>query len=263
MKHITKLTLTVLVALALGACGGQAPTTGAPTGTPATGAGGTSTSTSGTPDMSMTSTTGMGETSTSESTPQISETSVPTLASTSAAGSSTSVATGTAPAGTATDVLTNSDVLTGTSGTSVPGANTIGGVLASDPRISTLRGLVEATGLENTLSQTNASFTLFAPADTAFATLPPETLRTVLADMAKVREILSYHVVQRKLTSADLASSTSLTTLQGETLTLSSSGGVVTINGKVKLVGAPIETGNGVIYIIDQVLLPSTVKLSQ
>lgn len=261
MKQITKLTLTALVALALSACGGQAPTTGAPTGTAAGG-------TSGTPDMSMTSMPGMGETSTSESTPQMSETSVPTLASTSAAGSSTSVATGTAaPAGTAavtgTDVLTNSDVLTRTSGTGQPGAGTIGGVLASDPRISTLSGLVKATGLESTFSQTGASFTLFAPADTAFATLPPETLRTVLADMTKVREILSYHVVQRKLTSADLASSTSLTTLQGEALTLSNSGGDVTINGKVKLVGAPIETGNGVIYIIDQLLLPSTVKLTQ
>lgn len=255
MKQITALTLAALVALTLSACGGQAPTTGAPTGAAATGGTTAEVPTAGATAEAPTA-------ATSESTPQMSETSAPTLVITSTPGSSTDVATGTATV-TGTVIVTGTGIVTGTSGTSVPGANTIGGVLASDPRIGTLRGLVEAAGLESTLSQTNASFTLFAPADTAFAVLPPETLRTVLADPAKIREILSYHVVQRKLTSAELASSASLPTLQGEQLTLSTSGADVTINGKVKLVGAPIETGNGVIYIIDQVLLPSSVKLTQ
>lgn len=258
MKQLTRLTVALAAALVLAACGGQAP---------ATGTGGTSTTgstaaTGGTPTMDMTSMPGMGGTSTTDSTSTSTDTPATSAPTADGAGSSTSVVTGTTTV-TGTGILTGTAGAGGTSGTSVPAADTIGGVLASDPRISTLRGLVEAAGLEDTLSQTTASFTLFAPTDTAFAALPPDALRAVLADPAKIRTILTYHVVERKLSAADLGASTSLTTLQGEPLALGSGGGGVTINSNVKLVGAPIETGNGVIYIIDQVLVPPSVKLTQ
>ena len=117
----------------------------------------------------------------------------------------------------------------------------------------TLVAAVTAAGLGGTLSGTGP-FTVFAPSDAAFAKLPAGTVEALLADLPKLTAILTYHVVPGKLLAADVVKSQSLKTVQGQNL-------AVTVNGGVKIneahvTQADIVTDNGVIHVIDSVVLP-------
>jgi uncharacterized surface protein with fasciclin (FAS1) repeats len=117
----------------------------------------------------------------------------------------------------------------------------------------TLVQAVQAAGLVETLSG-EGPFTVFAPTDEAFAQIPAETLQAVLADKEKLTAILTYHVVSGKLMAADVVRSTQLQTVQGQSITVSTEGGVRVDDANV--VQTDIEADNGVIHVIDKVIMP-------
>jgi uncharacterized surface protein with fasciclin (FAS1) repeats len=117
----------------------------------------------------------------------------------------------------------------------------------------TLVQAVQAAGLVETLSGPGP-FTVFAPTDDAFAQIPQETLQAVLADKEKLTAILTYHVVPGKLMAADVAKSTQLQTVQGQSITVSTEGGVRVDDANV--IQTDIEADNGVIHVIDRVIMP-------
>jgi uncharacterized surface protein with fasciclin (FAS1) repeats len=99
-------------------------------------------------------------------------------------------------------------------------------------------------------------FTVFAPNDAAFAKIPKDTLSAVLADKKKLTSILTYHVLSGKVMAADAMNVSQAKTLQGEVVKITHDDSGVMIND-AKVVSADIECTNGVIHVIDTVLMPS------
>ena len=120
---------------------------------------------------------------------------------------------------------------------------------------TTLLAAVEAAGLVETL-QGEGPFTVFAPTDEAFAALPEGTIEALLADIPTLTDILLYHVVAGKVMEADVLGLTTATTVQGSDITIEIVDGVVILNGVATVAVTDIETSNGVIHVIDAVLLP-------
>ena len=121
------------------------------------------------------------------------------------------------------------------------------------PTLSTLVSAIGAAGVVDTLSGVGP-FTVFAPTNDAFAKIPADKLTALLADKAKLTSVLTYHVVQGKVMAKDVAGLTEATTVQGGKLKVASKDGV-TING-AKVTKADIECSNGVVHLIDAVLMP-------
>ncbi len=121
---------------------------------------------------------------------------------------------------------------------------------------STLVKAVQAAGLVDTLKGPGP-FTVFAPTDDAFAKLPAGTLAAVLADKSKLTAILTFHVVPGKVLAKDVAglNGQSVKTVQGGMLKVDTSFGVKI--GDASVVRADVEASNGVIHVIDTVLLPA------
>ena len=120
----------------------------------------------------------------------------------------------------------------------------------------TLVAAVQAAGLAETL-QGAGLFTVFAPTDAAFAKLPAGTVEALLADKAKLTSILTYHVVGGKVMAGDIVKShgATPTTVNGLPLDIVVRDGKVYVNG-AQVVSADIVASNGVIHVIDTVLLP-------
>ena len=119
---------------------------------------------------------------------------------------------------------------------------------------TTLLAAVDAAGLGDTLAE-GGPFTVFAPTDEAFAKLPEGTVESLLADREKLTVVLTYHVVRGRVTAADAAGLSSAATLQGGEVPISTDGGIHI--GDASVVSADIEASNGVIHVIDRVLLPA------
>ncbi|MEX2529895.1 MAG: fasciclin domain-containing protein [Gemmatimonadota bacterium] len=119
----------------------------------------------------------------------------------------------------------------------------------------TLVAAIQAAGLVETLSG-EGPFTVFAPTDEAFAQLPEGTIEALLADVDALREILTYHVVPGRVTAAQVVQLDEATTVQGGTVSISTSGDTVRIND-ARVVTADIEASNGIIHVIDAVILPA------
>lgn len=119
----------------------------------------------------------------------------------------------------------------------------------------TLAAALKAAGLVDTLKG-KGPFTVFAPTDEAFAKLPPGTVETLLKpeNKNKLVSILTYHVVAGDVKAADAMKLKSAKTVQGQAVTIDATDGVKINNAKV--VKADIDCGNGVIHVIDAVLLP-------
>ena len=120
---------------------------------------------------------------------------------------------------------------------------------------TTLVAAVQAAGLVETLKG-DGPFTVFAPTDDAFAALPAGTVEELLKPENKelLTSILTYHVVPGKVMSTDLSDGMTAATAQGSDVTIKTMGGV-TVDG-ANVVTADIETANGVIHVIDQVIQP-------
>ena len=117
---------------------------------------------------------------------------------------------------------------------------------------TTLATALQAAGLVETLKG-KGPFTVFAPTDAAFAKIPKADLDALLKDKAKLTAVLTYHVVPGKVMAKDVKAGM-VKTVQGSNLTLATAGGV-TVNG-AKVTTADIVADNGVIHVIDSVVLP-------
>lgn len=118
----------------------------------------------------------------------------------------------------------------------------------------TLVTAVKAAGLVDTLKGPGP-LTVFAPTDEAFAKLPAGTVEALLKDKDKLAAILTYHVVPGKVMAADVVKLTSAKTVNGKMLAIRAMNGAVTID-TAKVVKTDIMTSNGVIHVIDTVVMP-------
>ena len=114
--------------------------------------------------------------------------------------------------------------------------------------------VIKAADLVETLSG-KGPFTVFAPTNEAFAKIPPNTLKEVLADKKKLTSILTYHVVSGSVHAKDVMKMTEATTVEGSEVKINTKNGNVMIN-ESKIVKTDIECSNGIIHVIDTVLMP-------
>ena len=142
----------------------------------------------------------------------------------------------------------------------LPSSENIPATAAKAGKFKTLLAAAQAAGLVDALSGSQP-LTVFAPTDEAFAKLPAGTVETLLKpeNKAKLAAILKYHVVAGRVFSNDLISGTEAKTLQGGTLKAEIVKGTATING-AGLVATDIDASNGVIHVIDKVLIPPTTE---
>ena len=144
--------------------------------------------------------------------------------------------------------------------TSHGGIENIIATLEADGRFTTFVAAIKAAELNDTLSGDTLSgtemFTVFAPTDDAFNKLSEGSMDTFLKDpQGDLLQILLYHVVQGKVTAADLGNLTSVETLQGGALPISVSNGIMMADG-ANVIITDIECRNGVIHVVDTVMLP-------
>ncbi|MGZ4379925.1 MAG: fasciclin domain-containing protein [Gaiellaceae bacterium] len=118
----------------------------------------------------------------------------------------------------------------------------------------TLLTAVDAAGLGETLAD-GGPFTVFAPTDDAFAALPQGTVSSLLADPPALARVLTYHVVPGRITSAEITHDSEQQTVEGSVLKLAVNG-AVTVNDAT-VIQADVEAENGVIHVIDRVLIPA------
>lgn len=138
----------------------------------------------------------------------------------------------------------------------LPPSGNIAETLSADGRFTTLLAAVTAAGLADTLS-TGGQFTLMAPTDDAFARLPAGTVAALLGDIPQLSEILLYHVVEGRAFSGDVVKLSSAPSVQGEDILISASGGSVKLNADSTVTETDLLATNGVIHVIDRVILPS------
>ncbi len=151
--------------------------------------------------------------------------------------------------------LTATTAFAGTYGEKAKMPGTIVDVAAANPDFSTLVAAVKAAGLVETLSS-KGPFTVFAPTNAAFAKLPVGTVESLLLpeNKDKLTAILTYHVVSGKVLAADVVKLKSAKTVNGKSVTINTTKGVKVNNANVT--ATDIKTSNGVIHVIDTVLIP-------
>ena len=127
----------------------------------------------------------------------------------------------------------------------------------ADGRFTTLAAALGAADLVDTLKG-EGPFTVFAPTDDAFAKLPEGTVETLLLpeNLEQLKSILLYHVVSGKVMAADVVTLTSADTVLGQDVTIKVDNGKVYLNDTVEVIITDVEASNGVIHVIDAVLLP-------
>ena len=137
----------------------------------------------------------------------------------------------------------------------MPAARDIIETAAAAGSFNTLAAAIEAAGLTETLKG-EGPFTVFAPTDEAFAKLPEGTVDALLKDKARLTAILTYHVVPGRVNSEDVAGLSSATTVNGADLAIKVQDGKVMV-GQATVTQTDIAASNGVIHVIDKVLLPA------
>ena len=138
-------------------------------------------------------------------------------------------------------------------------AKSIAEIAAEDGRFTTLVAAVEAAGLAETLSG-EGEFTVFAPTDDAFAALPEGTVESLLEDPeGALKDILLYHVLSQVVPAADVVNYEGVQTIEGENIAIAVVDGDVVLNDSAKVVLTDIAASNGIIHVIDAVLLPPSI----
>jgi uncharacterized surface protein with fasciclin (FAS1) repeats len=125
---------------------------------------------------------------------------------------------------------------------------------AATGQFDTLAMLLTKAGLVKTLER-KGPYTVFAPTDAAFAKVPKSTVNALLADKAKLRAVLLYHVVAGKVTAAQVTELDSAKTASGKSVRIRTTGGSVFVNS-AKVTKADVPASNGVIHVVNRVLLP-------
>jgi uncharacterized surface protein with fasciclin (FAS1) repeats len=134
-----------------------------------------------------------------------------------------------------------------------PAPTTIADTAARTPELSTLNKLIADAGLTETLRGAGP-FTVFAPSNEAFKAVPAKTLQELAANPERLKAVLSYHVVPGKVTAAEVKTG-NVKSVQGANLALSKAGTFVTVEDAV-VTQADVPATNGVVHVIDKVLLP-------
>ncbi|MGD8805479.1 MAG: fasciclin domain-containing protein [Chloroflexota bacterium] len=135
-------------------------------------------------------------------------------------------------------------------------AQSIVDIAVADGRFTTLVAAVQAAGLAETLSG-EGQFTVFAPTDDAFAALPEGTVESLLEDPeGALTDVLLYHVVDGVVMAEDVVGLSAAPTLQGQEIAISVVDGQVFLNDSVQVIITDIMASNGVIHVIDGVLIP-------
>jgi uncharacterized surface protein with fasciclin (FAS1) repeats len=144
-----------------------------------------------------------------------------------------------------------------TSGSEAQAAGDIIATARGAGTFGTLLAAVDAAGLTATL-QGAGPFTVFAPTDAAFAALPAGTVETLLRpeNRARLTAVLTYHVVSGNVRAAQVTTMTSATSLQGAPIAIAVENGRVKLNGSATVTTADVAASNGVIHVIDRVILP-------
>lgn len=132
-------------------------------------------------------------------------------------------------------------------------ANDIVDTAVANGNFTTLVAAVQAAGLVDVLKG-EGPFTVFAPTDAAFAALPAGTVEGLLNDIPTLSSILTYHVVPGRIMAADLTEGMTATTVNGAEITITLANGAQ-VNG-ANIVTADVEASNGVIHVIDAVIMP-------
>ncbi len=130
---------------------------------------------------------------------------------------------------------------------------------SNNPQLTTLVAAVKAAGLVDTLNGPGP-FTIFAPANSAFAKLPAGTVESLVKPENKgtLTSILTFHVVAgKKLSSKDLAKNPTLKTVNGDSIKITTKGKNISVNGSTKVVLGDVQVANGTVFIIDSVLMPA------
>lgn len=122
--------------------------------------------------------------------------------------------------------------------------------------LETLLAAIDGAGLSDVL-QHEGPYTVFAPSDEAFAKLPGGLVQSLLATPDALADVVNYHLVPGRITAASIAGRISAETVQGEDLAISNNG-AIRIDG-ARLISGDIQASNGVIHIIDRVLLPARI----
>lgn len=125
--------------------------------------------------------------------------------------------------------------------------------IARNPELSTLNGLVQKAGLTDTLKAAGP-YTVFAPTNDAFKAVPAKTLDDLSKDPAKLKEVLTFHVLPAKLTSTEVKNGNAKTA-QGANVALAKAGTFVTVE-EAMVQTADIAATNGVVHTVDRVLMP-------
>ena len=138
---------------------------------------------------------------------------------------------------------------------SAQGSNTtIAAIVAKDPQFSTLLAALTAAGLDKTLAG-KGPFTVFAPTNAAFAKIPKATLDALLKNKKELTKVLTYHVVAGDVMAAQVVKMKSAKTVEGSTVSIQVMGKNVMVN-KANVTKTDIKASNGVIHVIDTVLMP-------
>ena len=138
-------------------------------------------------------------------------------------------------------------------------AKSIVDIAVEDGRFTTLVAAVQAAGLAETLSG-EGQFTVFAPTDDAFAALPEGTVESLLEEPeGALRDILLYHVAEGAVPAETVATLESATTIQGEPVAIEVMDGQVMLNDSATVIITDIEASNGIIHVIDAVILPPSI----
>lgn len=135
----------------------------------------------------------------------------------------------------------------------VPAPTTVVDTAARTPQLSTLTKLINDAGMADTLRGAGP-FTVFAPSDEAFKAVPAKTMAELAANKDLLKAVLAYHVLPGKVTSAD-AKNSNMKTVQGANVALARAGTFVTVEDAV-VTQADVMATNGVVHIIDKVLIP-------
>jgi uncharacterized surface protein with fasciclin (FAS1) repeats len=134
---------------------------------------------------------------------------------------------------------------------------TIAQTAAGSPQFSTLTTLLKKAGLVSTLGR-SGPYTVFAPTNAAFAKLPKSTLAAVGDDPALLKKVLTYHVVKGKAPASTVVTlnGKSVKTLEGQGVRVTVRGGKVFLNGSTQVTKTDVMASNGVIHVINRVLIP-------
>lgn len=138
------------------------------------------------------------------------------------------------------------------------GPVSVADTIAADPALSTLNGLVQSAGLTETLKGAGP-FTVFAPTNDAFKAVPAKTMEALGKDANALKAVLTYHVLPVKAMAADVKNG-KVKTVNGADIELSKAGDFVTVGENAIVTKANVAASNGVIHVIDAVVLPPVKK---